>query len=79
MFAKTAFPSTQMLTQTNAFCSKGKEESLKSSPNTSAARHGAPHSGPHLGRGDWRGRSATELAPNRDGPETGSVRGERVS
>ena len=32
MFAKTAFPSTQTLTQTNASCSKGEEKSLKSSP-----------------------------------------------
>lgn len=75
MFAKTAFPSTQTLTQTNTFCSKGEEKSLKSSPHTSAARHGAPHLGggavsphasvgrPHLGWGDRRRHSATERTP----------------
>ena len=63
MFAKAAFPSTQTLIQTNAFCSKGREESLKSSRHLSSQAWGAtlggdeehspPRRAPHPGRGEW--------------------------
>lgn len=79
---KTAFPSTPTFIQTNAVCSKGKEKSLKSSPNTSAARCGAPYVGqqgaltPESGvPTQGGGTSAADLAPLLDRVETKAVRG----
>lgn len=56
MFARAAVPSTETSTQTNAFCSKGKEKSLKVSPRHLAAKLGRHARGPGAspGRG-WEG------------------------
>lgn len=67
MFAKAAFPSTQTLTQTNAFCSKGREESLKSSPTPQQ-----PGMGRHTGRG-WGALTPASGAPPRAGGAEGTL------